>query len=216
MLLDPSVMFKTRLLCAFYVLLVTLLAACTKSDPNSHIVEELVTENSYTSNEIGWTMQIPEGWKILTRNQATETIKKGRKYVEETIGQKITVGKGKNLLHLKKDQRHAFQSSAEPFISEYGADWKEFNETMKQLIMNTYSSKGMRPEVTGTTTETIDEIEFKVYEFTLYSPDGNVFLRQIAYGSLINGYDFGMSFSYIDNQIRDELLSAWRKSKFVK
>jgi PPIC-type PPIASE domain len=214
MLFDPNIKFTTHLHYSAFVLLIIFFSAGTKADP--FIDEGLINEGSYTSYEIGWTMQIPEGWEIVTLNKAIETQNRGKETIEETVGQEVAIGEHLNLLHLQRDKSHTFQSTAETFISKHDGDWKRANEALKQLIINTYSDKGIRSDVSATKIEMIDEIKFEVYEFTLYAPDGKLFLRQIMYSSLINGYDFGVNFSYTDNQTRDEILSEWRKSKFVK
>jgi hypothetical protein len=217
MLFNRSMMaFKTPLLFTIFLFLVTLFSACSKADPNVEIDEGSIIEDTYSSNEIGWTMQIPAGWNILPRNKAVDTQNKGKKAIEEMLGEEIAIEELKNLLHLQKDVFHTFQSTSQPFVSTYDGEWEETNETLKQVLMDTYANEGIRAEVSETKIENIDAVKFVTYEFTLYAPSGNVFLRQILYTSLINGYDFGMNVSYTDAQIRDEILSAWKKSKFIK
>lgn len=48
----------------------------------------------------------------------------------------------------------------------------------------------------------------------MYDPDGKVMLYQDMYSKLINGYDFGANLSYINDKEKNELMSAWKNSKF--
>ena len=41
------------------------LTSCGQVDPNKNIDEGKVEGNIYTSQEIGWTMEIPKGWTVI-------------------------------------------------------------------------------------------------------------------------------------------------------
>jgi hypothetical protein len=161
-------------------------------------------------------MTIPEGWKITSRDQILNTQTKGKEAIEEATGQALVIGEFKNLLHLQKDEFNVFQSTIEPSTAKEDGDRTASNEALKQAVMSAYTNKEIRFDVSDTKIEAIDGVKFAVYEFTLYAPNGDVLLRQIMYSTLINGYDFGMSISTNNDQSRDAILSAWRKSKFVK
>lgn len=195
---------------------ITALTACGEIDPNAQIDEGKITGDLYTSSEIGWTMHIPKGWAILTRDQVDSYQDKGKQAIEGEIGVEVDTDEVKNLLSLKKDRLNIFQSTSQPFVEEYPGEWKESNKALKQLLVDTYQSKGIGTTVTDTTTETIDGITFETYEFTLRKPDGKEFLWQLMYSSLVNGYDFGMNITYSNEQSRDEILSAWRASRFTQ
>ena len=53
------------------LLLITVFIAC-KTDPNKQIDEGKITESTYHSVEIGWTMEIPKGWDIIHKSVLDE------------------------------------------------------------------------------------------------------------------------------------------------
>ena len=62
----------------------------------------------------------------------------------------------------------------------------------------------------------IDGLEFHTYEFTIYSPEGDIILNQIMYSRLINGLDFGVNINNNNESDKKEMLDVWLNSKFNK
>lgn len=192
------------------------LTSCGQVDPNKNIDEGNVEGNIYTSKEIGWTIEIPKGWTVVDKEKTKETNEKGLKALEETIDGEIDFSGLKNLISLQKDQFNIFQSTLEPFELEYEGEWEENNAALKEIIYTTYLNQGMKSDSSATTIEKIDGLEFQKYSFTIYSPKGEVILKQIMFSRLINGFDFGVNINYNNDKDRDELLKVFRKSKFKK
>ena len=96
------------------IIAILFLASC-QSDPNKQMDEGTITENIYRSKEMGWTMQIPDGWTVTHKNTVDERAEKGLEMMSESTGVEFDVSQLKVLLNLQKDQFHNFQSSAEAF-----------------------------------------------------------------------------------------------------
>ena len=190
------------------------LASCGKVDPNTQIDEGTISGNYYTSDEIGWTMQIPDGWEILTRKQVDYYENKGTQLIEDTIGEELPIKGLKNLLDFRKDQFNVFQSTSQPFELEYEGEWEESNEALKEVLQQTYSGQGIDAKSTETRREEIDGVVFEVFDFILLAPNGDVVVRQTMYSCLRNGFDFGVNLTYNSDEARDVMLKAWRGSKF--
>lgn len=187
-----------------------------QTNPNKNIDEGKVEGNIYTSQEIGWTIKIPEGWKVIDKNKTKETNEKGLKALEETIEEDIDYNGLKNLISFQKNQFNTFQSTSEPFELEYEGEWEENNSALKEIIYTTYLNQGMNADSSTTTIEKIDGLDFHKYSFTIYSFEGEVILKQIIFGRLINGFDFGVNINYNNDKDRDELLKVFGNSKFKK
>jgi len=192
------------------------LTSCGQVDPNKNIDEGKVEGNVYTSEEIGWTIEIPKGWTVIDKEKTKETNEKGLKTLEETMEGEIDYSGLKNLISLQKDQFNIFQSTSEPFKLEYEGEWEENNSALKEIIYTTYLNQGMKTDSSATTIEKIDGLDFHKYSFTIYSPKGEVILKQIMFSRLINGFDFGVNINYNNEKDRDELLKVFRNSKFKK
>ncbi len=207
-------MFIKSIIHLVFALIALCLASCTKPDPNSQIDEGLLSENSYVSDEIGWSMTMPEGWELLSRKQVDFYENMGADLLSETAGEEISYAGLKNLLHFQKDRFNIFQSTSEPFALEYEGEWEENNEALKQLLLQTYADQGIHAKVTETQKEEVGGVVFETYTFSLFAPNGEVIIRQIMYSTLRNGYDFGVNITYNKDESRDVMLEAWRESVF--
>lgn len=192
------------------------LTSCRQIDPNKNVDEGQVQGNLYTSNEIGWTIEIPKGWTIVDKEMTKEQTEKGVKAIEETLDGDIDFSRLKNLISFKKNLFNIFQSTSEPFELQYEGEWEENNTKLKKILYLTYQNQGIEADSTSTEIENIDGLEFQKYVFTIYSPKGEAILRQMMYSRLINGLDFGVAIIYNNDKDRDELLKVFRNSKFKK
>lgn len=196
--------------------LILIIHSCGPVDQSKNVDEGKVEGRVYTSEEIGWTIEIPDGWSIVEKEQARQTTEKGLKALEETVEGDIDYSGLKNLIAFEKNKFNIFQSTSEPFELEYEGEWEVNNKALKEIIYETYEDRGMNPDSTATTIEKIDALDFQTYAFTIRSPQGEVILKQLMFSRLINGYDFGVNLNYNNDEDRDELLKAFRNSKFSK
>jgi len=176
------------------------------------IGEGEIRENEYTSKEIGWTIEIPQDWEVTDLEKAEKSAKRGEKAIEETIDAKVDYS---GLKHLIRYQFNIFQSTSEPFKLEYEGEWEENDGLLKTILYETYKNQGIKTDSSATTIEKIDGLDFRTYSFTIYSPKGEVILKQIIYGRFINGFSFGANINYNNEKDKNEMLKAFRKSRFT-
>ena len=191
---------------------IAILVSC-KSDPNKQIDEGKINENTYHSEEIGWTMEIPDGWNVTHRSELKKRTEKGLDAINETAGIDYDASELKQLLNFQKDRFHIFQSTSEPFKLEYEGQWEENNKGIKELIYEAYSSRGIKIDTTSSK-EKIDDLEFEVFHITMYGPEGKIMLYQDIYGKHINGYDFGVNLNYVNDKEKSEMMKVWKNSTF--
>ena len=192
------------------------LISCKPSDPNKNIDEGKVEGNTYTSQEIGWTIAIPDGWEVVDREKSEDMREKGTQALEETIEQEVDFSGVKTLIAFQKNQFNIFQSTSEPFKLEYEGEWEINNAAIKALIFETFVNQGIKADSSATSVETIDGLDFQTYSFTIYGPTGEVILNQILYSRLINGFDFAANINYNNEKDKETQLQAFRSSKFKK
>ena len=190
--------------------------SCKPSNPNKNIDEGKVEGNTYTSQEIGWTIAIPDGWEVVDREKSEDMREKGTQALEETIDQEVDFSGVKTLIAFQKNQFNIFQSTSEPFKLEYEGEWEINNAAIKALIFETFVNQGIKADSSATSVETIDGLDFQTYSFTIYGPTGEVILNQILYSRLINGFDFAANINYNNEKDKETQLQAFRNSKFKK
>lgn len=184
-----------------------------KNDPNKQIEQGEVKENTYYNKEIGWTMEIPDGWEVMQKDVVQENSDKGLDAISETAGGEIDVSGLKQLLNLKKDRLHIFLSSIEKYELEYEGEWEENNAVLKEILYNTYANKGIKTD-TSSSKANVSGLEFDVFNIKLYGPDDKVLLYQDLYSKYMKGFNFGVTLNYLNPKEKNEILRAWKSSKF--
>ncbi|MBJ2176338.1 hypothetical protein JBL43_18950 [Aureibaculum sp. A20] len=198
------------------LIIILLITSCKKVNSNEAVDEGSVNSNVYNSKEIGWTITIPNDWKVTTKQQSQSHTNKGKEILENQIGDNINISGLKNLIGFQKNPFNSFQSTSEPFEIEYPGEWKENNILLKKLMYDTYTDQDMKTDTSATTVVNIDGLDFQTYEFIIYGPDGEEIIKQQMYNRLINGFDFGVNINYNNEADKKEMLDAWVNSKFKK
>lgn len=204
---------KTTFLITLTILALT---SCKPSDPNKSVEEGKVEGNLYTSEEIGWTMEIPQGWKVIDKEKSEEFQEQGKKALENNTDATVDLNGLKMLISFQKDQFNIFQSTSEPFNQEYEGQWEENNAATKAIIYATYVNMGIQADSTATKTISIDGLDFQSYTFAIRAPEGNVIMTQTMFTRYINGFGFGANINYNNEKDRDEMFKAFLNSKFKK
>ena len=198
------------------IIIVTIftLISCRQADPNKQIDEGKVEGGTYTSQEIGWTMEIPKGWSIISKDKMDKSTERGMEAVKD-VGGKIDYSGLKHLINFQKNQFNIFHSTSEPFQLEYDGEWEDNNAGLKELLYGTYANQGIKVD-TSSSNAKIDGLEFKVFHITVYGPNGDIILYQDMYSRYINGFDFGVNINYNNDKDKDIMMNVWRSSKFKK
>lgn len=193
-----------------------LITSCVQRDPNKSVDEGTVENNTYTSSEIGWTIEIPKGWKVIGKDIKKRRTEKGLNAIQEVIDGEIDYSNLKDLIAFEKNRFNIFQSTSELFNLEYEGEWEENHAALKEIIYSTYLNQGIKVDSSSTTIEKIDNLDFHSYTFTVYGLKGEIILKQIIFSRLINGFDFGVNINYNNYKDRDEMLRVFKSSKFKK
>jgi hypothetical protein len=177
---------------------------------------KLDPQNIYSVKEIGWTVQLPEGWEVMTRKELQAITDKGKKEMEKTFDTKIDNSGVQQLLSLRKDRFNSFLSNMQKFDSSEDGTYEERLLTMNEIIRTTYRSKNMKLEDKVGATR-IGGVMFDVLDIKIFTPDDGkkVLLYQSIYSAFINGYDFTMNINYNNNETKELLLRMVNSSKFT-
>lgn len=208
---------------AFYILLLVAMTACNNLQKPKQTLEQKQKEleagkldkaYTYTVDEVGWTVVLPENWDVMSKRENYDMTKRGRQLIEENSGQKVDDSKLIDLVSIKKKQYNIFQATMEPFDTTTDGDYDQASIAVHELITGLYKSKEV-PFDQSLGAVRIDGIMFDRLEITVYSPDKKkVIIEQKIFNALINGYDFSMAISYNDTAYRKTLMGMVMNSKF--
>jgi hypothetical protein len=191
-------------------LVVALLAACHPSTPKT----EAPKVETYTSKEIGWTIDIPKGFQSMSKNRIEANEEKGRQAIEKASGTAVLTDSLIHLVNFQKNQFNSFMATIERFNEAKDGNYNEHNESIKKLIFDTYTHQNIKVD-TLSGKEMIGKVPFNSFHIKIYGPNGEVIMNQIMYSTLTAGYDFGAAINYNNEVDKKTLIDAFKNSEFV-
>jgi hypothetical protein len=198
----------------FTICLISLFS-CKQPDPNKQVDEGNVKGEIYHSNEIGWSIKIPSGWSVTSRDETEKRDKLGADLVKKSNGIDVDSKGLKHLIGFHKDQVNSFFSTAEPFKETYPGEYKKNNVTADSIIYKAVKDQGIKMD-TATGKEIIQGLEFSTFSMIIYGADGKEAARQIMYSKLLNGFDFTVVIIFNNEKDKNLLVSNWKGSTFGK
>lgn len=197
------------------LLAATLLFSCKQKDkhldPNKQVDEGAVKGETYVSQDIGWTIAIPKGWTVVSRDQTEANEKKGAEAIRKATNTAIDMSGLKHLISFQKDKFNSFMSTTEPFPYDSPGAFEDNCATVYKMIYEAYASQGIRSD-TSSSVEVIHGHKFNSFHTTLYSKDGKVILRQMLYSKLINKKDFSVTINYNNEDDKKVMMDAFTNS----
>lgn len=176
----------------------------------------LDSNNLYTADEIGWTVNMPMNWEVQPKNEIRRHTESGLKKIEKTLNQEVDISGLKQLLNLKKDRFNLFLSSIESYDENEIGSYSEHIYEVYDILKQTNASNDISATYREDSVE-IDGLLFYVFKSTLHNKDKpEIILHQAIYSRLINGYDFGMTIIYNREESLEELKKMIFTSKFSK
>src|SRR5690242_13079090 len=127
-----------------FLIILFSISSCRQIDPNKQIDEGKVDKNIYTSENIGWTIEIPDGWTIVEKDKSEEYDNKGLKAIGEVTDGEIDISGLKHLISFQKNQFNIFQSTSEPFKTEYDGEWEVNNAGLKKIMYSAFLNQGIK------------------------------------------------------------------------
>lgn len=171
----------------------------------------------YLSDEIGWKIYIPDGWKITEDHEYRVREVKGEKMLEKTFGKelKLDIEKGPvDLIGFSKNPFNSFSATLYKFDKSL-VEWEAYNRRVVLTVFKSLQDQGMKCDsLSGT--EIINGLEFKTFTIFIYSNNGDLRLKQVSYSRLINGFDFGANIIYSNKLCEGILMEAWGTSTFTR
>jgi hypothetical protein len=174
------------------------------------------TEKKYSFREIGWTIILPEGFKTADSIEIEKVNEKGMKLVEESSGISMGMKELRTLIAANKDAYNYFNSTIRKFNPAEEGNYDSSTKIVKEVIFKTFVDNMPGAKLDSSTSiATIDEVVFDKFKVRIIVAE-NIELNMVLLSKLYKGYDFGISYLYIDELNRNQIESMLNKSKFEK
>jgi hypothetical protein len=198
---------KTKFLYFIFGLIV--LAACNSSTEQ----QETKSAANYTNKQLGWTISIPEGYKLISKAKIEVNDQKGKEAINKVYEGEVNTDSLKHLVSFQKNQLNIFDSTIEPYVEKYDGEYETNNQALKKLLFDTYSNQKIKID-TLSGKEVIQGLDFNAFYIKVYGPSGAVLMHQVMYSTLLKGYDFGVNINYNNEEDKKILMDAFKNSKF--
>jgi hypothetical protein len=202
-----------------FFLAATLFVSCKQKDkhldPNKQVDEGVVRGETYVSPDIGWTIVIPKGWTVVSRDQTDENEKKGAEAIRKSSHEQIDISRLKHLISFQKDKFNSFMSSSESFPNATPGAFEDNCAVVNKMIYDAYTSQGIKSD-TASGVEVVHGHKFYMFHATLYGKDGKVILQQLLYSKLINKKDFSVTINYNNEEDKKVMMDAFASSTFTE
>ncbi|TSE03978.1 hypothetical protein [Aquimarina algiphila] len=169
---------------------------------------------TFSTPEIGWTMELIDNWEIESSRNLDKDIKEGIEKIKESGINPNVTGKEIKLITFRKNTISKFQSTIIPFKESYKNEWNDKYPLIKKHIYDIFNAQGVRVDSTSNK-ETIDGVNFEVFNMKIYQNNKQV-MEQNMYRTYLNGYDFIINMTNDRALYKKQMLRVFRKSKFSK
>ncbi|MFT5819866.1 MAG: tetratricopeptide (TPR) repeat protein [Crocinitomix sp.] len=181
-----------------------------ETNPNA-LTEPLTLENK----EVGWKIEVPAGWEIISEDETKESDQRGVDAIVEAVDIEVDMSGFLNLLNIQKDESNFLNIYAEPFFEEYLGEWELTNQYTQDILVATYESQGVSPKISPVSIAEISGLEFRTYTADLSANRSGKKVKQTFYSRLHNGYDLSAILTFTDETINEEMTEIWKSSVLV-
>ena len=169
----------------------------------------------YTFKEIGWTITLPDEFTVMDKAESRKKVEQGKKLIEESNDIVADISALRTLFTATKNTYQYFSSTIEPFDSKKDGDYKLTSQKVKDITFITFKEKMGDAKLDSVSERaTIDGLVFDKYIITVKLKD--LTMTMVLMSKLYKGYDFGISYLYLDEKTKEQIEASINGSKFRK
>jgi hypothetical protein len=173
------------------------------------------TATKYSFKQIGWTMMLPLDFKMLDSSKQKAIGQKGIDIIKESSGITVDTSTTKTLLTATKGS-NLLTVTLIPFNTATDGDYNVTNQQVKGILYKTFADMVTFGKIDSSSSlQQIDGLLFNNYTIVVTVQD-KVLLTTVLLSRYYKGYDFGISYLYLDEETKAEMESMLQHSKFDK
>lgn len=168
----------------------------------------------FSFQQINWKIDLPNDFIVADSNSGKAILKEGVDLVEDKSNIKLESSKTIVLIVANKEQNYfsAIITPFDPAISNWQEEHANLKNNSYQLMKETVPNAIID---TSSTNVKIDGLSFESFKMKL-TVEGRIVLSVVALWKLYKGYDVGITYSYNDDAIREQIETMLSRSTFLK
>jgi hypothetical protein len=169
---------------------------------------------TYIFKAVGWTMTLPPEFKIVDSAKNANLKETGRKIIADANNINLDISSTRILIAAMKAPRNSFSAAIIPFDPKKDGPYSAVRRRVKEVLYKTFVEKIPDGKIDSSSTNiTIDGLAF--YKFQVVGTlKGKTLFHMVLLSKDYKGYDFGISYLYVDDATRDQVETILRTCKF--
>lgn len=182
---------------------------------SNHLLSQEI-DKKYSFRQVGWTITLPNDFTVIDSHDNSIRMERGKRAIEDANDVKADISTTVTLISATKNTYNYFNSTITPFDSTIDGNYLALNKDLKNMVYKTMYEKMPEGKIDSTTTtQTIDGITFDKFSLNINIP-GKTSFMMILLTKLYKGYDFGITYLFLDDKIRNQIDTMLKNSKFEK
>lgn len=168
-----------------------------------------IAGQTYTCDELGWTMNFPETWTITKKSSLEAADKLSKANYDENA---VNTSGIKRLFAFQKDFDNHFQSTMEPIGDK---DYKKVIKGLKDQLFANYFEQHINVDTSSSILK-IDGLAFDCIQIKLFDRNGKQYAKQQLFTRVIGGQYFNAIITSTNDKDHERILTEFKQSKFTK
>jgi hypothetical protein len=174
------------------------------------------SDMKYTFREVGWTLVLPADFKVVDSAENAVMAERAKRIIEEANDIKPDFFQTRILISATKNTNNYFSSTIEFFNAEKDGEFDISNQITKDILYKSFSRRIPDAKIDSiSTSENVAGLSFEKFHLTITIKDKILFNLCIL-SKYYQGYDFSITYQYMDDKTKEQIETMLNNSKFIK
>lgn len=163
--------------------------------------------------QVGWTFTIPAGYKLMSVENQTAMLERGKKTFEKTLNEQMDLSELTTLFTFTKGFNH-FSATIKPYYTKKDGNYKQTQQGVSYLTFETLKQNMPNAQLDSATTDvSIDGLVFNQFTIAV-SIKEKVLYSMVILSAYYKKYDFGITYLYMTEAVKKEIEELLQNSSF--
>lgn len=164
---------------------------------------------------VGWNLVLSDKFELVSAEENAIRMERGAKAIEDMNDIKVDASTTRTLISATKETYNYFNATITPFDTATDGSYETANQSVKDLVYKTMAAKMPNEQIdSSSANHIIDGLLFN--KFTIYVKTEKVSFGMVLLTKLYRGFDFGISYVYLNDETRKEIEEMLAGSRFDK
>lgn len=161
-------------------------------------------------------MHLPSEFVVISAAEDAARMKRGAQAIEEANDIKTDISTTQTLISAIKNTHNYFNATLTPFDPKKDGSYEATNQSLKDMVYKTMVEKIPTAKADSSSSSyEIDGLLFDKFQLTIVINEKMV-MNMVLLTKYYKGWDFGISYVYLDEKTKEQIETLLRTSTFSK